>query len=80
MKEWHFNVLFWVGVGSAVLILIGPDIGLKVGENPGALTGVGAILTYILTQRYRIRHEDDKKEDPADKPLHRKSDKNRGGG
>ena len=77
MKEWHFNVLFWVGVGSAILILIGPDIGLKVGENPGALTGVGAILTYILTQRYRIR-SDEKEEDP-DKPHKRKTDKHGGG-
>lgn len=51
LKEWQFNVLFFVGVGGAVFILIGPWIGLDIGKNPTAITGVGAILTYILTQK-----------------------------
>ena len=65
LKEWQFNVLFIVGVGSAVLLLFGPDLGLKVGESPTAVTGVGAILTYILTQRKNItNHEDKNKNNP----------------
>lgn len=51
MKEWHFNVLFFVGVLGAVAMLIGPEIGLDIGKNPTAVTGVGAILTYVLTQK-----------------------------
>lgn len=62
MKEWQFNVLFFVGVGGAILLLIGPALGLNITESPTAVTGVGAILTYILTQKKALtkdRHEDD---------------------
>lgn len=52
LKEWQFDVLFWVGVGGAVFLLIAPIFGLDAAtKNPTALTGVGAILTYILTQK-----------------------------
>lgn len=51
LKEWHFNVLFFVGVLGAVAMLVGPEIGLDIGRNPTAVTGVGAILTYVLTQK-----------------------------
>jgi hypothetical protein len=54
LKEWHFNVLFFVGVLGAVAMLVGPEIGLDVGKNPTAVTGVGAILTYVLTQKKAI--------------------------
>jgi len=54
MKEWHFNVLFFVGVGGAVLMLIGPEIGLDIGRNPTATTGVGACLMYVLTKKESI--------------------------
>ena len=54
MKEWHFNVLFFVGVLGAVAMLLGPEIGLYIGKNPTAVTGVGAILTYVLTQKKAI--------------------------
>lgn len=66
LKEWQFNVLFFVGVGGAILLLIGPDLGLKVSQNPTAVTGVGAILTYILTQRKALTKSDDKKDDKKD--------------
>lgn len=58
MKEWQFNVLFFVGVGGAILLVIGPEIGLKIGQNPTAVTGLGAILTYVLTQRNAITRKD----------------------
>lgn len=54
LKEWQFNVLFFVGVGGAVLLLIGPELGLHLGENSTAVAGVGAILTYVLTQRKNL--------------------------
>ena len=64
MKEWQFNVLFFVGVGSAVLLLIGPELGLQIGQSPGAVTGVGAILTYVLTQRKNLtKHAEKQKEE-----------------
>jgi hypothetical protein len=54
LKEWQFNVLFFVGVGGAVVLLIGDKVGIDVQSNPGSVTGIGAILTYVLTQRKRI--------------------------
>lgn len=51
MKDWQFNILFFVGVGGAIFLLVGPEVGLDVNSNPTALAGIGSILTYILTQR-----------------------------
>lgn len=77
LKEWQFNILFFVGVGSAVFLLVGPEFGLHIAENPTALAGVGSILTYILTQksaltrksgrkhRYRRNAEDDDEDDKS---------------
>lgn len=61
MEKWQFNVLFFVGVGGAVLLLVGGDIGLQEVRNPGSVGGVGAILTYVLTQRDRIIKNGEKK-------------------
>lgn len=69
MKEWHFNVLFFVGVGGAILLLIGPEIGLDIGNNPLAVSGVGSILGYVLTQKKHIVKKD---EDPP--ARHRKGE------
>lgn len=51
MKEWQFNILFFVGVGGAIFLLISPELGFDISSNPTALAGVGSILTYILTQK-----------------------------
>lgn len=67
LKEWQFNVLFFVGVGGAVLLLIGPEIGLQISKNPTALTGVGSILAYVLTQKKAITKKDEKSDKPEDK-------------
>lgn len=64
LKEWQFNVLFFVGVGGAIVVLIGPWIGLDIGKNPTAITGVGAILTYILTQKKALTKPIDDSEPP----------------
>jgi hypothetical protein len=62
MKEWQFDVLFFVGVGGAIFLLIGPSFGLlDLGENPTAVTGVGAILTYVLTQKKHLTRRSDGK-------------------
>jgi hypothetical protein len=37
-----------------VFMLVGPEIGFDIGKNPTAVTGVGAILTYVLTQKKAI--------------------------
>jgi hypothetical protein len=63
IKEWQFNVLFFVGVGGAIIFLFGPWIGLDIGKNPTAGAGVGAILTYILTQKKAIVKPDETKDD-----------------
>lgn len=51
LKEWQFNILFFVGVGGAIFLFLGPEFGLDIASNPTALAGVGSILTYILTQK-----------------------------
>lgn len=56
MKEWQFNVLFFVGVGGALFLLVAPAIpGLEdIPNNPGAVTGIGTILAYVLTQKNNL--------------------------
>lgn len=70
LSKWQFNVLFIVGVGGAVLLLLGPDFGVHVSRNPTAIGGVGAILTYVLTQRNSFTKHDTKpkQEDKNEKP------------
>lgn len=63
LKEWQFNVLFFVGVGGAVLLLLGPEIGLNIAANPASVTGVGAILTYVLTQRKALTASKDEEKE-----------------
>lgn len=68
LKEWQFNVLFFVGVGGAIFLLLGPEFGLKTASNPTAFTGVGAILTYILTQKKQFtKNEKSTKDQPTQK-------------
>lgn len=75
LEKWQFNVLFFVGVGGAVLLLIGPEIGLdEISQNPTALTGIGAILTYVLTQRKSLTKSDEE----AKKPEKREEDEDDG--
>lgn len=69
LKEWQFNVLFFVGVGGAILLLIGPELGLDISSNPTAVTGVGAILTYVLTQKKALTKDE---ESARKRPQHRK--------
>ena len=61
LKEWQFNILFFVGIGGAILLLIGPEIGLDIESNPMAVSGVGAILTYVLTQKKALTKNGDEK-------------------
>ncbi len=68
LKEWQFNILFFVGVIGAVLLMVGPSIGMNISQNPTAVTGVGAILTYILTQKKALtKHDDDETSTPTKK-------------
>lgn len=62
MKEWQFNVLFFTGVGGAIFLMIAPLMGFDdLAANPASATGIGAILTYILTQRKNWTRENGKK-------------------
>lgn len=65
LERWQFNVLFWIGAGGAVVMLFAPAIGLdSIGKNPVAATGVGAILTFILTQKKTLTKHDDQSTTP----------------
>jgi hypothetical protein len=46
MKPWQFTVLFLVGVGGAVTLLILGALGRDI--PPASLTGVGTILAWVL--------------------------------
>jgi hypothetical protein len=65
MKEWQFDILFFVAVGGAVFLLVAPAFGINTG-NPSAATGVGAILAFILTQRSEWTSKKDKRSDKED--------------
>jgi hypothetical protein len=62
MKEWQFNILFFVGVGGAVFMLT-PWFPTS---NPLAGGGIGLILTFVLTQKDQIVKNGRKKEDNQD--------------
>ena len=68
MKEWQFNVLFWVGVLGAVATLFAPTLGLDLAANPLAVTGMTTILTFVLTQKQSIikKKEPEKEVSDAD--------------
>lgn len=70
MKEWHFNVLFCVGVGGAIFLLLAPTFGVDIATNPTALAGVGTILTYVLTQKKTLTREDDQPKKDAKNDDH----------
>lgn len=59
MKEWQFNVLFFVGIGGAITLLFGPTLGLQFEQDPTAIAGIGAILSYVLTQKKKITKDED---------------------
>jgi hypothetical protein len=62
MKEWQFNVLFFIAAGGAVVLMFSPKLHLEV--SPTSLTGYGMILTFVLTQKKNIVNSDkDKKDD-----------------
>lgn len=61
LKQWQFNVLFFVGVGGAAFLLFGPSLGIDVETSPQAVTGVGTILAYVLTQRKTLTKSEEKK-------------------
>lgn len=66
-------MLFFVGVLGAVTMLIGPEIGLDIGKNPTAVTGVGAILAYVLSQKKAFTRSPPPRRDEQE-------DQNEGGG
>lgn len=65
MKEWQFDVLFFVALIGAIFLPFTPAFHIQV-SAPG-LAGYGAILTFVLTQREkwtsndkdRGKHKDD---------------------
>jgi len=67
LTKWQFNVLFVVGVAGAVALLVGPEFGFNFSSNPTAVAGIGAILTYVLTQKPTLT-KNHKKDDPDKGP------------
>jgi len=68
MKPWQFNILFLVGVSGAIFLLLAPVFGLPIDvkNNPTAVTGVGTILAYVLTQRGKHVEDKDKTDEDGE--------------
>jgi hypothetical protein len=49
MKEWQFDVLFLFALVGAIFLLLSPI--WHIDFSPAGLTGYGAILTFVLSQR-----------------------------
>jgi hypothetical protein len=49
VRRWQFDVLFGIAAGGAIFLIFAQKLGIEL--SPTALTGYGAILTYVLTQR-----------------------------
>lgn len=63
LTKLQFNVLFYVGVGGTVVMLVGPSLGLELNPNPQVVAGIGAMLTFALTQKNAIVKPELKKDD-----------------
>ena len=59
MKAWQFNVLFIVGVGGAITLLVASLLGRDV--SPASVAGIGSILAFVLTQRSALTKDGDNK-------------------
>lgn len=66
LSRWQFNILFIVGVGGAVVMLIAALKGVKISEEPLAYGGVGAILAYVLSYKRPPKPPDDGEEAKKD--------------
>lgn len=62
IKPWQFDVMFVVMIVGAIALMLAKPLGFSI--DPAALTGYGAITTYVLTQR--ASWTKDKKELPKD--------------
>lgn len=67
MKEWQFDVVFWLGVLGALVMLFSDPLGISV--RPEVVTLFGVMLAFVYQQKQR--HNDDngkneKKEDNDD--------------
>lgn len=49
MSKWQYDALFVVMVVGAIFLLFAKTLGFEI--EPTALTGYGALTTYVLTQR-----------------------------
>jgi len=69
MEKWQFNILFFVGVGGIILLVISPAIPFlaPIGKNAQGITALGLLLTYLFTQKGAIVKDHKKDDDPGDK-------------
>jgi hypothetical protein len=72
MEKWQYDVLFIVGVGGIILLIIAPAIPplAPIGHNPQGVTALGLLLAYLFTQKNSIvkdHKKDDESEDKGEK-------------
>lgn len=66
LTKLQFNILFYVGVGGVVVILFGPSLGLAINPSPVVVTGIGGMLTFVLTQKKAIIKSEKDKNPPEE--------------
>lgn len=59
MKEWQFDVLFFVALIGAIFLPFTPAFHIQI--SPAGMTGYGAILTFVLTQKGKWFEKDNDK-------------------
>lgn len=64
MKDWQFDVIFWLGVLGSLVMLFSDPIGIQV--RPEVVTLFGVMLAFVYQQKQR-RHDDDDKDDKKPK-------------
>ena len=64
-KNWHFNVIFIVGIGGLLLILFSDPLGINIPREVTAL--IGAMLAFIYQQwHYHRKHPPEEEEASED--------------
>lgn len=59
MKDWQFDVVFWLGVLGALVMLFSDPLGISI--RPEVVTLFGVMLAFVYQQKQR--HNDDNKKD-----------------
>jgi hypothetical protein len=64
VRDWQFDVIFWLGIIGALVMLFSDPLGITV--RPEVVTLFGVMLAFVYQQKQRINN------DKEDSKKHRK--------